>query len=115
MRLARRPEFVRCYDQGRRAYSRHFVLFILDRQDAAPAWRLGVTVTRKTGNAVIRNRFKRLLREAFRLDQSLIPEGCDMVVVPKRGVTPSRLTLEGIRKELRGLLVTGRTNYHGPS
>jgi ribonuclease P protein component len=80
------------------------VLFLLDRQDAAATWRLGVTVTRKSGKAVVRNRFKRLLREAFRLDQALLPPGYDLVVVPKRGVTPSRMTLEGIRREVRAML-----------
>ena len=47
--------------------------------------RLGVTIPRKTGNAVVRNRWKRLIREAYRLQQHELPVGFDFVVRPRRG------------------------------
>lgn len=46
--------------------------------------RLGVTVTRKIGNAVARNRIKRLVREVFRLHRARLPEGLDLVWVAKQ-------------------------------
>ncbi|HWB11856.1 MAG TPA: ribonuclease P protein component [Pirellulales bacterium] len=48
--------------------------------------RLGLSVSRKVGGAVVRNRWKRLLREAFRLRRPELPQGVDLVVVPRAGV-----------------------------
>ncbi len=46
--------------------------------------RLGVTVSRKVGNAVVRNRIKRRIREWFRADRSLVENGRDLVVIARR-------------------------------
>jgi ribonuclease P protein component len=51
-----------------------------------PHCRLGLSVSKKVGNAVIRNRWKRLIREAFRTTQSVLPYGLDLVVLPQRNV-----------------------------
>lgn len=48
--------------------------------------RLGLSVSRKVGNAVIRNRWRRLFREAFRLLQHDIPQGMDLVFIPRKGI-----------------------------
>ncbi len=50
--------------------------------------RLGITVTKKAGNAVFRNRIKRLLREFFRRNKDLFPAGCDVVIMPKKNIPP---------------------------
>ncbi len=47
--------------------------------------RLGLSVSKKVGNAVVRNRWKRIIREAFRKQQIDIPRGLDIVVRPKKG------------------------------
>lgn len=51
------------------------------------ATRLGLSVSRKVGNAVVRNRWKRLIRESFRTQKTVIPRGMDIVVRPKKGAT----------------------------
>jgi len=54
-----------------------------------PHPRLGLSVSRKIGKAVVRNRWKRLVREAFRLSREQLPAGIDLVVVPRQDVEPS--------------------------
>ena len=78
----RKPDFVRVTQAGRRRGSRFFLVYGLDRGDLDPA-RLGITVTRKVGNAVRRNRIKRLVREWFR-QRSESMTGLDVVVIAKR-------------------------------
>jgi ribonuclease P protein component len=65
-RLKRRAEFLRVAGKGRKTAMPGLVLQVLQRPDDAPA-RLGFTVTKKVGNAVVRNRTRRRLREAARL------------------------------------------------
>jgi len=80
-RLTRRAEFLRVAAKGQRAAVHGLVLQALARDDVAPA-RLGFTVTKKVGNAVVRNRTRRRLKEAARLmlrDKPLI--GVDLVLI----------------------------------
>ena len=65
-RLRRRADFLRCYGQGRRRHGRLVVLHVLRRKDEAVPPRLGVTVTRKVGGAVVRHKVKRRVREIYR-------------------------------------------------
>jgi ribonuclease P protein component len=84
-RLKRRAEFLRVAAKGRKAPMPGLVLQALARDDDGPA-RLGFTVTKKVGNAVIRNHTRRRLREAARLvmrDQAL--HGVDLVLVGRAG------------------------------
>jgi len=80
MRLRRRAEFVSVQSGGRKLHGRH-VLALAKQQDL-PVGRLGITVTKKVGNAVVRNRIKRLLREWLRL-HGWVPPGWDVVLVAK--------------------------------
>jgi ribonuclease P protein component len=59
--------------------------------------RLGLSVSRKVGGAVVRNRWKRLLREAFRLEQRSLPAGVDLVTIPLGREKPE---LELLRRSL---------------
>lgn len=80
-RLTRRAEFLRVAAKGRRAPVHGLVLQALAREDSAPA-RLGFTVTKKVGNAVVRNRTRRRLKEAARLHLRDHPlTGVDLVLI----------------------------------
>lgn len=96
---------MRCYDFGRRHYTKQFVVFVRNREEDG-AWRLGLAVTRKTGCAVVRNRVKRVLREFFRRNQAHLAEGHDMVVVPKRTLKTHDLTLAVVEREFMPLLAS---------
>jgi ribonuclease P protein component len=80
-RLTRRAEFLRAAAKGRKAPMPGVVLQALPRDDEGPA-RLGFTVTKKIGNAVIRNRTRRRLKEAARLVLAAQPvAGVDLVLI----------------------------------
>jgi ribonuclease P protein component len=81
------------------------VLHVFPRAAEGPP-RLGLSVSRKVGGAVERNRIKRLLREAFALEHSRLPQGTDAVVVARhdaRGLA-EREGLDGIRRALGDLI-----------
>lgn len=85
-RLRRRVDFLRIQGQGNKLHVRHFLVFVVRNPTTQelPPPRLGVTVTRKVGNAVTRNRIKRWVREAFRRNRVGLAAGLDMVWVAKR-------------------------------
>jgi ribonuclease P protein component len=86
-RLSRSAEFELVYRQGRSHGSRHFVLHAFPREAReGEGPRLGVSVSRKVGGAVDRNRVKRLLREAFRAEAERLPPDLDVVIVARPDV-----------------------------
>jgi ribonuclease P protein component len=101
-RLKRRPEFLRVAASGKKAAVGGVVLQVLTRPDTEPA-RLGFTVTKKVGNAVIRNRTRRRLKEAARL---LLAErkvvGADLVLIGRASTRARKfIALQGdIRRAL---------------
>lgn len=91
-RIRKRAEYVDIQSTGRRVSTPRFV-FVLKARDEEPPGpsRLGVTVSRKTGSAVVRNRAKRLVREAFRKTAELWSPGIDVVVIVKQMPKDSKL------------------------
>jgi ribonuclease P protein component len=90
-RLRTRREFLLVQNHGAKITLPSFIVLVHARADERAA-RLGITVTRKFGPAVLRNRAKRLLREAFRLTPDLLPAGVDVVIIPKAGRLPTGLS-----------------------
>jgi ribonuclease P protein component len=82
MRLRRRAEFVQVQQTGQKLHGRHIIALARKRSDPLLAGRLGITVTKKVGNAVVRNRIRRLVREWMR-QHGWVPVGWDVVVVAK--------------------------------
>jgi ribonuclease P protein component len=99
-RLRKRREFLPVQQSGSRIALPSAILLIAARADDGPA-RLGITVTRKFGGAVQRNRAKRLIREAFRRYPNLFPPGIDVVLIPKTSAASS-LSLAAFVDEWEG-------------
>src|SRR5687768_18106974 len=106
-RLSRSGEFERVYREGRSHASRHLVVYAFPRTDGDDAEpRLGVSVGRKLGGAVERNRIKRLLREAFWASADELEPGHDFVIVARPAA--GELAQEGgepaVERALRSVL-----------
>lgn len=97
-RLRTSAEFDRVYTLRQRAGDN--VLLVFAAANELPHPRLGLSVSRKVGKAHDRARWKRLIREAFRLSQEELPPGLDLVVIPRQGVEP---TLPAIQRSLKYL------------
>ena len=116
-RLSRSADFERVYRRGRSQGNRHLVLYSFPR-GAGDGPRLGVSVGRKVGGAVERNRVKRLLREAFRARAADLPADHDFVVVarPAAGELAERGGLAGVAAALDELLGSAEAgNGESPS
>lgn len=87
-RLSRSGDFDRAYRDGRSHADRHLVLYAFPRspEDSGDDVRLGISVGRKVGNAVERNKVKRAMREAFWSLSKRLPDGYDFVLVGRAGV-----------------------------
>ena len=105
-RLSRSAEFDRVYREGRSHAGRHLVLYSFPREGDDTPPRLGLSVGRKVGGAVERNKVKRLLREAFWQSEERLPTGHDFVVVARSDAADlaAREGLDGIKTELDELL-----------
>lgn len=110
-RIRRRSDFLRVQAVGQRTSTAHFVMLVAarDARDARDLGepnarssgpgcaRVGFVVTRKVGNAVQRNRIKRVCRECFRTWPDLVPDGIDLVIIAR--ARADELGLADVRAE----------------
>ena len=100
-RLQRRKDFQLALHHGSRRQTKNFTIIL--RPNALQFSRLGVTVSKKVGNAVKRNRVKRCLREFFRLHKHKLPPSHDLVILAKKDA--AALAYNDVREELAIVLI----------
>ena len=86
-RLRKNDDFRSVYRKGRSSGGSIFVLFI--KENGLPVKRLGISVSKKVGNSVVRHRVKRLFRECYRLHEEMFRDGLDIVVLAREGAAGS--------------------------
>jgi ribonuclease P protein component len=104
-RLLKRREFLFLQQRGKRQHSPHFVVISSISRNRHS--RLGITVSRRFGKAVARNRMKRMLRELFRTRRAEVTPAKDILIIPKAGA--NALTFAQVTTELeRTLFFVGK-------
>jgi ribonuclease P protein component len=99
-RIRRRADFLKILRGGKKSQADHF--WVSFRPNLLSYCRLGITVGKRVGPAVVRNRLKRRIREFFRQNKILFPEATDCVVAAKEGA--GRLNFWQMANELKGVL-----------
>lgn len=98
-RLLARREYRNVYDNGRKYVGKRLICFYMHAQPSTP--RLGITITKKWGKAHDRNRFKRVVREGFRLTSPELRKGLLLNIHPRSGY--QELSAEEVATELKTL------------
>ncbi|MFT7537634.1 MAG: ribonuclease P protein component [Hyphomicrobiaceae bacterium] len=102
-RLRSQRDFRSVYGRGRRASGAWLTVVVwLRRPGEIPAPRIGLSVSKDHGGAVRRNKLKRVLREAFRMERVGMPANIDVVLIPKK--RDDNMPLAEIRVELPALI-----------
>ena len=81
--LKRSQDFRKVYAEGRSYANRYLVMYMI--KNHTDRNRLGISVSKKVGNSVVRHRITRLIRESYRVKEELFNSGLDMVVIARKG------------------------------
>ena len=106
VRLRQRAEFLTVQERGQKVQTDCFLALVLPNQRPDQLTRAGFTVSTKVGNAVVRNRIRRRLRELFRTRRESLPKGLDMVLIAKKSAAEAEWpqfvrSFERLEAELR--------------
>lgn len=105
LRLSKREDFKRVFQFGKSVANREFVCYTLHNPEVE-RFRMGVSVSKRIGNAVVRNRVKRLIREVVRIQEEQIPDHLDLVIIAR---SPARhLDFHGVKRSLNHLFWKGK-------
>ena len=111
-RLQKNENFQSVYRSGKSYANKYFIIYVSNNR--LNTNRLGVSVSKKVGNSVIRHRMKRLVKESFRLQKDMFNSGLDIVVIARKG--SDACDYAGIESallhlmKLNGTLDTGKGN-----
>lgn len=100
-RLKKNEQFQEVFQKGNSAANKQFVVYSL-KQEGQAVFRAGISVSKKIGNAVTRNRVKRLIREAIARLETEIHSGVDLVVIARQGI--EELPLDSVVQSLQHVL-----------
>ena len=81
--IKKNEEFREIYHSGKSYANKYLVMYV--KKSDSETGRLGISVSKKVGNSVVRHRIKRLIRESYRLNESKFHSGWDIVVVARQG------------------------------
>jgi ribonuclease P protein component len=105
-RILNRKDFVNLNRCGKRHHTAHFTVIL--RENGLGITRLGITVSKKTGNAVQRNKVKRRIREFFRRHKDDFPKQNDVLIVAKKDAC--KLDFRQVKEELGDFFTDQRSN-----
>ncbi len=97
--LKRNADFQNVYKNGKSYANRYLVMYVLENQTSRN--RLGISVSKKVGNSIVRHRVTRLIRESYRLQEDMFNSGLDMVVIARKSAKDT--TCQDIESALRHL------------
>lgn len=98
-RLLKTGEFLRVYTKGKKRQGQYLLIYVLNNQ---PSRKVGISASRKIGPAVTRNRAKRLIREAYRLNKHLLGNNIHLVIVAKPEI--KGLSYKEVEEDFLGLV-----------
>ncbi|MBC1332914.1 ribonuclease P protein component [Listeria booriae] len=109
-RIKKDDEFQRVFKKGKSFANRQFVIYILKREDLAH-FRIGLSVSKKIGNAVVRNHIKRRIRQTFHeLNEQIVP-GHDYIIIARKPA--ANMDFHEIKKSLTHVLRLARVLKQG--
>ena len=76
-------DFLTVYRSGKSCANRYLIMYLAPAQEGYEG-RIGISVSKKVGNSVVRHRVKRLIKESYRLNENRFRTGCDIVVVARK-------------------------------
>ncbi|WP_059172211.1 ribonuclease P protein component [Bacillus sp. FJAT-27445] len=100
-RIKKNKEFQEAFKKGRSTANRQFIVYILKKEEQ-PSFRIGLSVSKKVGNAVVRNRIKRYIRQSIFEMKDGLAEGIDYVIIARKPA--SEMEFLEVKKSLAHVL-----------